>query len=589
MADSAWWCAVAGMLTGGLAAAAPGDVVTIGDQAFHRYEWRASTFSKSAQAEASIAVDPCGNLFSAWSSRRQQGGRYGVYGQRFSRHGVAIGGETCLNLWTDSHQRTPAVAVGPKGRTWVVWQSHAQDGSAGAIVGRRFDADGSGGSEILINQQGAGHQSDPVVAVSPDGSALIAWSTKCPGKVTGVRARLLSPDAEPVTDEIRLGPAGGTARTPAVTAGTDGGFVVVYAVADERNHPATIGVQTIDADGRLGEITELSSHVAARPIEPVVGTAPGGYVAAWLETSADAGGHVVRACRLDRRGCPRGEPFAVDASGPLSAVGVTVARDGRFAIAFNGPDGDDLGVFAQLFTPDATHLGEPVRVTRQTTGRQAMRPAAGTQRIGFGLDGSLVCVWDGDGGFGDGSSVNVTLISPSGLDHANRGVSGDMRAAQPPGMGPNGPQPHQPPTFDPRAIEDGRREVVAGLRDIGFTGIFATGWTPPDPHLAVGPGHVVVMTNGAIAFFAKDGTLLFQDAIEGTHGFWGSVGASTFIFDPEVLYDELSGRFFAMAAEAFAPGDRSYVLVAVSDDSNPVGAWHKYRFETTALAGDVFD
>jgi hypothetical protein len=56
-----------------------------------------------------------------------------------------------------------------------------------------------------------------------------------------------------------------------------------------------------------------------------------------------------------------------------------------------------------------------------------------------------------------------------------------------------------------------------------------------------------------------------------------------------VLYDALSGRFFAMASEAFAPGERSYVLVAVSDDGGADGPWHKYRFETTDLSGDVFD
>ncbi len=97
------------------------------------------------------------------------------------------------------------------------------------------------------------------------------------------------------------------------------------------------------------------------------------------------------------------------------------------------------------------------------------------------------------------------------------------------------------------------------------------------------------MTNGGIAAFEKDGTFVFQEAIEDSFGFWGSVGATGFVFDPEVLYDETSGRFFAMAAEAYAPGDRSYALVAVSDDSNPDGTWHKYRFDTTSLAGDLFD
>ena len=86
-----------------------------------------------------------------------------------------------------------------------------------------------------------------------------------------------------------------------------------------------------------------------------------------------------------------------------------------------------------------------------------------------------------------------------------------------------GPKPHEPPTFDARLIETGEREIRGG-RDSGFTGVFNTGWTPPDPHMAVGPNNIVLMTNGAIAFYDKDGTQTFQDEIEDTYGFWGSVG-----------------------------------------------------------------
>jgi hypothetical protein len=99
------------------------------------------------------------------------------------------------------------------------------------------------------------------------------------------------------------------------------------------------------------------------------------------------------------------------------------------------------------------------------------------------------------------------------------------------------------------------------------------------------------MTNGRISFLTKAGVQTFTTPIEGGAGFWGSVGASSFVFDPEVIYDTISNRFFAMASEGNAPpgGNKSYALIAVSDDSDPNGPWHKYRLETTALAGSVFD
>ena len=66
------------------------DTVMLGEASVHRSEWRASTFSRSTQAEAALAVDGKGNIFAAWSSRRQRAGHYGVYGQRFTPEGVAV-------------------------------------------------------------------------------------------------------------------------------------------------------------------------------------------------------------------------------------------------------------------------------------------------------------------------------------------------------------------------------------------------------------------------------------------------------------------------------------------------------------------
>ena len=155
-----------------------------------------------------------------------------------------------------------------------------------------------------------------------------------------------------------------------------------------------------------------------------------------------------------------------------------------------------------------------------------------------------------------------------------------------------GTTPHQPPTYDTAwetvrdAWSDNR--FPFGRSDFGFLGINYTGWTPPDPIIAAGPEHVVVMTNGAIAFFQKNGTKDFQDEIEDSYGFWGEEGATNFVFDPEVIYDPHTDRFMAMACER-GTGSKSYYLLAISDDSDPNGDWYKYRIDVTGLAGGDID
>ncbi len=588
-------CCFAMLMAAGQARAA--DTVPVGDRPYCRYEFRASTFAPSAQSEAALAVDPDGNLTVVWSSRRQQQGRYGVYLQRLAPDGVALGAETLVNLWRGSHQTVPDVATDCQGRVWVVWQSHGQDGHAGAIVARRFDTAFYGGSEVLVNEQWRGHQAAPIVVTGPRGEALVVWSSieTSDGPQT-LRARLFAADGRPMGHEwgVRQD-SQGSARIPAAAFAPDSGFVIAYSVSDAANRPAGIRMQRFAAGGaRLGDELLVSGPAKNSQIEPVIAATPDGYVLCWLDAESDGDDYGVLARRLDREGTPLGEPFVVNTTrkGPQTAAAVAVAHDGRFVIAWNSNDGDESGIFGQRFSPDGRRLGGEFRINQHTNGQQALRGAASTRRLVFGQNDALICGWGGDAGLGDKSSVNVTLLTPTPLDLAGRpqGVTAEMKPAEPTVALAGGPEPHRPPTFDPADIDHGEREVRLGRDGFGFTAITHTGWTPPDPHLAVGPEHVVVMTNGAIAFFTKDGTLLFQDEIEDSYGFWGSVGASSFVFDPEVLYDETSGRFFAMASEAWAPpGNRSYVLVAVSDDSDPSGSWHKYRFDTTALAGDLFD
>ncbi len=149
---------------------------------------------------------------------------------------------------------------------------------------------------------------------------------------------------------------------------------------------------------------------------------------------------------------------------------------------------------------------------------------------------------------------------------------------------------HKPPSFDNDQIQDAMIKDKNNFyqSDFGFPGVNFTGWTPPDPIIASGLEHLVVMTNGAIAFFQKDGTMDFQDEIEDSFGFWGELGATNFVFDPEVIYDPHADRFMAMACER-ATGGKSYFLLAVSDDTNPNGMWYKYRLDVTNLAGGDID
>ncbi|MCG9895528.1 MAG: hypothetical protein MH204_08640 [Fimbriimonadaceae bacterium] len=124
----------------------------------------------------------------------------------------------------------------------------------------------------------------------------------------------------------------------------------------------------------------------------------------------------------------------------------------------------------------------------------------------------------------------------------------------------------------------------AGLKQ-KFPGIGFTGPIPPDPDIAVGPSDIVQVVNGGIAFFRKsNGSRYFQVSDSNT-AFWAGMGAPDFIFDPKVFFDPGTQRFYMVYLALDDPNQKSYLLIAVSDDANPSGTWNRYRIDVTGTAG----
>lgn len=113
--------------------------------------------------------------------------------------------------------------------------------------------------------------------------------------------------------------------------------------------------------------------------------------------------------------------------------------------------------------------------------------------------------------------------------------------------------------------------------DGGFT------YKPPDTHGAVGPGagsvgRIVQVTNSGIEIFNKSGTTVASqtdlDAFMTTLGLSGlsGSGSGNLGFDPKVIYDQNSGRFFIVILDGRTPsggGARSNVVICTSKDATP--------------------
>jgi hypothetical protein len=108
---------------------------------------------------------------------------------------------------------------------------------------------------------------------------------------------------------------------------------------------------------------------------------------------------------------------------------------------------------------------------------------------------------------------------------------------------------------------------------LNFTGstLFDSGFIPPDTMGAVGLNHIVELINGRYSVYRKhDGVRVQTNTLD---QFWTDAGVSFqgFTFDPRILYDPVSHRWFAASADNRFGAN--HFLLAVSKSADPTAGW----------------
>ena len=158
----------------------------------------------------------------------------------------------------------------------------------------------------------------------------------------------------------------------------------------------------------------------------------------------------------------------------------------------------------------------------------------------------------------DSAAGQVLSVVPGRVD----------RSALPPMLPADAAPPPVSPTSGP-FVEIGMSFPGANIFDSGFI--------PPDTMGAIGPTHFVELINGTYAVFDRaDGSWVEAKSL---NRFWIDAGTSPeYTFDPRVLYDKASGRWFAVSADA-PGGPTSSILVAVSNTTDPTDGWMGFRID----------
>ena len=574
------------------------------------FERRVNTYTQDRQQDPSLATDRGGKLLAVWSSRRQEGGTFGIFAQYLDPLGRPLGSEIHVNQIEAGHQTDPAAAFAADGSAWIVWSSIGPNGISG-IRARRFapaPADGlpqrlePAGHEFAVGEPRWGDQLAPTVEANPAGGVLVGWIHTTP---EGDRAvgRRFTEEGAPLGAELLLGSAlPGESERQVVLASLAGrSFAVAWAAVDRSGRPLGIRARILGPEASLGGTFEVHAKKPGQQVEPCLASnGRDRFAVAWMNLAEATRRWTpcVRQFRADGKALSDEIAVLLGPEGHSSGAVVAMAPDGRFAVAWNlsGAKRARPGhrpvratdIFGQCFDTFGRPSGEPFRVNRAVDGEQTLQVGLAGRRLVWTEQGALAFGWHGSVD-GDARGIGLTLIAPAELSPpspeaiAPQVATGGANEAQ---VGSDGlAMPERDPAFVP---EPWSPPLAPRGGAGGFRAFTQSGWIPADPDLAVGPGHIVATVNVNIKFFTKDGVELYSNTLHGPTGFFGSVGAElNAVGDPVSAFDPLSQRFVVAAAERDSAG-RDLVNIAMSDDHDPMGVWHKYRFDLSGFC-DLID
>ncbi len=312
--------------------------------------------------------------------------------------------ETLVNTTTTGEQwgywwSTRTIAVQPDGGYIVVWiDNNGLDGSTEGIFGQRFNATGAKvGSEFQVNTTSTGQQFSPTIAVTPDGSFIVAWEG--PGNSIDIFAQRFSKDGVKIRGEFLLNTTlSGNQRYPELQFYPDGTWVAGFVDG------AQTVLQRFDTDDRtIGQETRISSGTGAVVLDGLCVRQDNSILLTWT-----SGGDIYGQF-FDPNLQPIGSQTRINTylTGTQEYSIPRVYGDGSFIVVWQsaGQDGSGMGIYGRRYDKNFNPLGGEFIITTNTINDQ-FEP-----QIAVESSGRFIIAWS-DNNNRDGGGGSASLAGP---------------------------------------------------------------------------------------------------------------------------------------------------------------------------------
>jgi hypothetical protein len=255
-------------------------------------EFRVNSTALGNQTSPIVAALPDGGWLATWTSVDQDGSGGAIYAQRYDVNGNSVGSETLINTTTALSQEFSAISVLQDGGWVVTWNSTGQDGSGLGIFGQRFSANGNAvGSEFQVNTYTTSDQWWPASAALSDGGWVVTWFSEAQdGSGRGVYAQRYDSNGATAGAEFLVNTVTASIQeNPKITALADGGWLITWQSYDQDGSWSSIHGQRYAANGSaVGSEFQANTYTDHQQIDSsVAALADGGWVVTWTSQGQD--------------------------------------------------------------------------------------------------------------------------------------------------------------------------------------------------------------------------------------------------------------------------------------------------------------
>jgi hypothetical protein len=286
--------------------------------------------------------------------------------------------DVVVSVPTNNYQINPAVAVLNNSNVVVVWASYDQAGSSSMqdVYGQIFSPVGvKVGTNFLINQFTNYNQRTPAVAALTNGGFVVAWVseqervlapnlgnnstyTTIAGAIrpsVDIYARLYKSNGVATASEFLVNTGSNPCANPAVAAGSDGGFTIVWGAKDliVQNNSWDIFARSFSGAGIGGAVGYVNTTLYGDQYAPRISAIGADYLAVWTSLGQDGSREGVYGQFIHAGGTLVGGEFRVNTTTAGPQMQPAIASDGtnQFVVVWTAYAGlpNNFDLFAQRY------------------------------------------------------------------------------------------------------------------------------------------------------------------------------------------------------------------------------------------------